>query len=36
MKILVTGGFRGPLIRWLQERSREAQSIETPFEEAEP
>jgi putative mRNA 3-end processing factor len=35
-QILVTGGFRGPLTRWLQERSREAQSIETPFEEAEP
>lgn len=35
-QILVTGGFRSPLTRWLQERSREAQSIETPFEEAEP
>jgi len=35
-RILVTGGFRGPLTRWLQERGREAQSIETPFEEAEP
>ena len=35
-RILVTGGFRGPLTRWLQERGREARAIEAPFEEVEP
>jgi putative mRNA 3-end processing factor len=35
-RIWVTGGFRAPLTRWLQERGREALAIETPFDEAEP
>jgi putative mRNA 3-end processing factor len=35
-RIQVTGGFRGPLTRWLQEHGREALAIEAPFEEAEP
>lgn len=35
-RIRVTGGFRGPLTRWLQERGRDALAIETPFEESEP
>lgn len=35
-RIWVTGGFRGPLARWLQERGREAIALESPPEEAEP
>lgn len=35
-RIRVTGGFRGPLTRWLQERGRDALAIETPLEESEP
>jgi putative mRNA 3-end processing factor len=35
-RIWVTGGFRGPLTRWLQEHGREALALETPSEEAEP
>jgi putative mRNA 3-end processing factor len=35
-RIWATGAFRGPLARWLQERGREAQAVETPFDEAEP
>jgi len=35
-RIWVTGGFRGPLTRWLREHGREALAIEAPFEEAEP
>jgi putative mRNA 3-end processing factor len=35
-RVWVTGGFRAPLARWLQEGGREAIAIEAPFEEAEP
>lgn len=35
-QVLVMGGFRGPLTRWLQECGREAQAIETPLAEDEP
>jgi putative mRNA 3-end processing factor len=34
-RIWVTGGFRGPITRWLQEGGRAALAIETPPEEAD-
>jgi len=35
-RIWVTGGFRGPLVRWIEERSGNALAIEGQWEEAEP
>jgi putative mRNA 3-end processing factor len=33
-RILVTHGFRGPMVRWLTERGYQAEAVEAPFEDA--
>jgi putative mRNA 3-end processing factor len=34
--VWVTGGFRGPVVRWIEERGRHARAVEGHWEEAEP
>jgi putative mRNA 3-end processing factor len=34
--VWVTHGYRAPMVRWLEEHGRKAQSVEARFEEDEP
>jgi putative mRNA 3-end processing factor len=31
-RVLVTHGYRAPLVRWLREQGRDAEALETPFD----